>query len=333
LIKLAILLAAGTAAAPPADWRVAAMARDATVITFVDAASIVHTGDKVSFRMDQRRPLPLVPNTMVVDVEADCASRSWTGKRSGQERVNGKDTTFTETTTTVARPGTVYDAVLTAACTGKFRSDAVADPARHAADYFAESRKLEEARNRFESETAGFSLTKPANWTFAPVDQETRARTNARVFLSDEESRKLFERHTVAPAATPLVAIKKHKEPFAGLNPSLQVSYRPLEPHLPPPSPKEILEGSLSTLRKALPDLVLESPVKEFKFAGHEAAEYVATGTLRTKDGGAFPMRIRMIFVVGGKSIFFIAMASSPEGDDGSGDAFASILSSITIGA
>ena len=124
---------------PLTGWRVAAVSDDSLFL--VDAASVARSGVKVAFRMEQRSsvPLPDGGNSRLHQVDADCASRSWTGRSSFPDRQDGQDVIVTDVVTTVAEPGTVYDAVITAACTSAFKSAAIADPSRYAAAYFAAS--------------------------------------------------------------------------------------------------------------------------------------------------------------------------------------------------
>lgn len=314
-----------------ADWRVAVTWADG--IAFVDAASVVRSGDKVAFRMDQRLAVPLGDGTETLpqQVDADCVSRSWAGKSTSKKGKVREEMTLT----TVASRGTVYDAVLTAACTGEFQSETVADRGRHAAAFFAARAQEEpvpaaEETHTFESASPRFSLQKPEGWRFVPLHEAKKNRAELRV--GDEELQKSFDERDAffdRNAVMQLVTIQKHKAPFGGLNPTFQVSVRPLEPELPDPSPQKVIEEMALALQKGFPDTVIESPVREFELAGQKAADYVATYTIRTKDGRVAPTRSRVIVVVGGKFIFFIAMASSP-GDDPSGD-FAKILSSISF--
>ena len=344
-----IVLSLCTLPVAAADWRVAAISTDGS-ITFVDAASVKRSGDKVAFRLDQRWPVPRSDGSLArsEQVDADCASRSWASTSTSEKGQVRQVMTFK----TVAAPGTVYDSMVTAACTGAFRSGAVADRARYAAAFFAAAgsiaMRLDAAAqtqpgyvppaepipvqdpNAFENAATRFSLKKLDAWRFVPLEEAKRNRAELR--LGDEKLQKSHDEYDAfleRNAVTRLVAMER--QTFAGLKPNLQVSVRPLEPDLPDPSPREVVEEALRGLQKGFPDMVLESPVREFKLAAHTAAEYAATVTVRTKDGRALPMRSRMIVVLGGKFIFFIAMARPP-GDNRADEELEKILSSITIG-
>lgn len=139
LLGLAATSAAAPAAAP--EWRVAAASADPTSIVFVDAASVARSGDTVTFRADTRlrEPTPLGRRSIDEQVEAGCESRSWKSRSSFSYRDKGRDMTATDTVTTVAGRGTVREGVIAAACTGRFATGPIPDPARFAAAYFAAS--------------------------------------------------------------------------------------------------------------------------------------------------------------------------------------------------
>ena len=341
-----------------AEWRVASISSDYGGIAFLDAASIKRTGEKVTFKLDQRWAAPRSNGSvrLVEDVESDCVSRSWTAMSTSQDKKLGE---MKMTIKTVAGPGTVYDAVLTAACTGAFRSGTVADRARYAAAFFGASGSTDQRldagnrtqpgyvpppesittqavaapeSNTFASATVPFSLTKPDDWRFVSLEESKRNRGD--IVFSDPELQATYERREAFQASqgvSRLVTLEKRTERFGSTRPNVQVSVRALEANLPDPSPKELLDGVLQELQKGLPDIVIESPVRAFKLAGHPAADYVTTATVRTRDGRAIPVRSRMIIVVGHKFIFFIALGSAPR-DDRANEEFEKILTSITIG-
>lgn len=176
--------------------------------------------------------------------------------------------------------------------------------------------------NRFESVEAGFSVTKPAGWTFVSEQQAVKARGDAQ--LTDAELQKL-----ALEAPAPLVAFMKPV--FSGISPSFQVIIYPMEPDFAGLSPKELLELGLPTMQRGLSDFAIETPAREVKFSTHNAAEYVGTYTTRDQRGRAFPTRNRLILVPGKKYLYFIGMTASREGYDRLSEEFAAILSTITI--
>jgi hypothetical protein len=332
-----------------AEWRVASTSAEG--IAFVDSRSVVRSGDKVTFRLDQRWSAPRSDGSTELreSVEADCVSRKWTSTSSSRDPKLKQEIKMT--IKTVAAPGTVYDAVVTAACTGEYRSDAVADRARFATAFFAATgdmrRRLDIAAgkppaetplpppepNRFESPDGRFSLTKPDNWRFVPLEEAKRLRADLKV--GDGEMQKRFEMPDAfleSNGVTRLVTLTKRG--FTGLTgarPMLQVSVRLLEADMPNPEPKDVVSETLRGLEELFPDLVVDSPVRALELAGHPAADYVATYTVRTKEGRAVTTRNRMVVVVAGKRIFFIAMGSAPS-DDQSRQELEPIVSNIVVG-
>jgi len=277
-----------------AQWRVASTSADG--IAFVDSGSVVRSGDNVTFSLDRRWSVPRPDGSTELreSVAAGCVSRSWTSTSSSPSEKLKQDIKMT--IKTVGTPGTVYDAVITAVCTGEYRSDAVPDRVRFAAAFFATTGDIRDRLdiaagkppsetprpapqpNRFETSDGRLSLTNPENWRFVPIEEAKRARAGLK--LADQELQKKFEN----PAAflegngvTKLVSITK--QGFTGLTgaqPTLEVSVRPLEADMPDPSPKDVVSETLHGLEELFPDLVVNSPVRELKLAGHPAADYVA---------------------------------------------------------
>ena len=176
--------------------------------------------------------------------------------------------------------------------------------------------------DRFESASAGFSLSKPAGWTFVSRGRVARSSPNADV--SAEELQKAIDQQETVP----LVAMIKDQAPF---NPDFQVTLIPRNQNLAKASPKQILELLvLPAVQKGSPGLTLESPVRELKVSGHPAAEYVATDTVRTR-AMAVPVRVRAILVARGKFFYLIDMVAPAAGGDQTSEEFAKILSSIAI--
>lgn len=168
--------------------------------------------------------------------------------------------------------------------------------------------------DRFASAPAGFSLNKPAGWTFIS------SRTKADVTSADLQ--KAFEQQ----GTVSLVGMTNPEALFS----DFQVTLIPRLERLAAATPKQILELLvLPSVQKQKPGLKLESPVRELKVSGHAAAEYVATDTIRTKEL-AMPVRIRAILVARGK-FFYLIDVMAAGGDEQTNREFDKILSSITI--
>lgn len=165
--------------------------------------------------------------------------------------------------------------------------------------------------DKFVSKTAGFSLSKPAGWTF------DARRTNAN--LSAEELQK--------GSSLRLVAMTKPESLFT----DFAVTLIPPNPVLADASLKRIVEQVvLPNLQKRSPGLKVQSPVRELEISGQPAAEYVATDTIRTGEL-AMDVRMRAILVRGPKFYYLIDMFTAAVDEARSKEDFAKILSSITI--
>lgn len=169
--------------------------------------------------------------------------------------------------------------------------------------------------DRFANATAGFSLSKPAGWTF------NASRTKAD--LSDEELQKAFAQKPTVP----LVAMTNPAHLFT----DFQVTLIPRNPVLAGASPRQIVEQVvLPNLKKRSATLTVQSPVRELELSGHAAAEYVATDTIRTGEL-AMAVRMRAILVSGPRFFYLIDMFTAAADEARSKEDFAKILSSITI--
>src|SRR6266511_5673589 len=74
--------------------------------------------------------------------------------------------------------------------------------------------------NTFESREAGFKITKPEAWQFVPT--KTVAQNLALPRLRDKELEKVIR----SKPNVPFLVIARFPEPYEGLNPSVQVSFK-----------------------------------------------------------------------------------------------------------
>ena len=75
---------------------------------------------------------------------------------------------------------------------------------------------------RFENVTAGIAVVRPAGWQTASL--QTVQENRERVQLSDAELQAAMQKAATAP----LFVFLKHPEPNPNLNPSIQITLRPL---------------------------------------------------------------------------------------------------------
>lgn len=178
--------------------------------------------------------------------------------------------------------------------------------------------------NTFDSPLAGLSLTKPATWHFISFNEI--AKNREAIKLDDPEFQKLLQQ-----ATAPLVVMTKHEEPYDGLNPSVQVTLRPLPDSLRSKSATEILALVLPTLRSKFGDFTIEKEIAATTVSGLPAAEIVGRYTLKTTAGGSFPVRSRLVVVPRGTHMFLIGMAAAADADAATTEELASIFGSLRL--
>ena len=180
------------------------------------------------------------------------------------------------------------------------------------------------APERFENATAGIALSRPAGWRTASLQmvQENRAR----VRLSDAELQAAMQRAATAP----LFAFIKHSEPHPDINPTIQVTVRPLGA-LAGSRPTEIMKVAVGVLQKALSDFAFVTAITDFQVSGLPGAHMRASYTMKNRDGEEFKVLTRMWLVPRGAFMFLIGMSGPQEGPDISESEFAAALASIDI--
>ena len=176
------------------------------------------------------------------------------------------------------------------------------------------------AQDRVENHSAGIALHRPPAWQTATTEDIQANRE--RVRLSDSE----FQRAMVTRSALPIIALMKYPEPFAGLNPSVQITLRQALKG----SPTELLTGALATMRRGFPDLTIVQPVRPVTVSGLPAATVRVTYTLRTASQSA-PVLSRLWLVSRGSLMFLIGMSGAQTGPDVCESEFAAVLESIRI--
>lgn len=177
---------------------------------------------------------------------------------------------------------------------------------------------------RFENATAGISLMRPAGWQTASL--QTVQENRERVQLSDAELQAAMQKAATAP----LFVFLKHAEPNPHLNPSIQITLRPLGT-LAGQAPTEILKLAVSTLQKALPDFMFVTEITNAQVSGLAAAHMRAKYTVMNRDGASFKVLTRMWLVPRGSYMFMIGMSGPQEGPDVSEAEFSAALASISI--
>jgi len=176
------------------------------------------------------------------------------------------------------------------------------------------------AQERVENRSAGIALDRPASWQMATTAAIQANRE--RVRLSDSE----FQHAMVTRSALPIIAIMKYPEPFAGLNPSVQITLRQGLKG----APTELLTGAVATMRRGFSDLAMVQPVTSTTVSGLPAATVRVTYTLRTASQSVRVMS-RLWLVPRGSLMFLIGMSGAQTGPDVCESEFAEVLESIQI--
>ncbi len=175
-------------------------------------------------------------------------------------------------------------------------------------------------QERVENSSAGIAVDRPASWQMATTADIQANRE--RVRLSDSE----FQHAMITRSALPIIAMMKYPEPFAGLNPSVQITLRQALKG----SPTALLTGALATMRRGFSDLAIAQPVTSTTVSGLPAATVRVTYTLRTASRSV-PVMSRLWLVPRGSLMFLIGMSGSQSGPDVCESEFAAVLDSIQI--
>jgi len=180
------------------------------------------------------------------------------------------------------------------------------------------------APERFENATAGIALVRPEGWQTASL--QTVQQNRERVQLSDAE----LQAAMLRTATAPLFVFTKHSEPYPDVNPSIQVTLRPLGT-LAGSRPTDVLKAAVGVLQKALADFAFVTAIRDVEVSGLPAAHMRATYTLKNRGGSEYKVMTRMWLVPRGAYAFLLAMSGPQNGPDVSEPEFADTLASISI--
>jgi hypothetical protein len=179
------------------------------------------------------------------------------------------------------------------------------------------------AAERFENATAGISLVRPAGWQTASL--QTVQENRARVQLSDSELQAAMQKFATAP----LFVFMKHPEPHPDLNPSIQITLRPMG-QLAGMPPADVMKIAVTAMQNALANFTFVTPIENTRLAGLPAAYMRARYTAKTADR-EFKALSRLWLVPRGAFMFLIGMSGPAEGSDVSEAEFTETLQSIRI--
>jgi hypothetical protein len=177
---------------------------------------------------------------------------------------------------------------------------------------------------RFENATAGIAVSPPTEWHAASL--QTVQENRERVQLSDAELQAAMQKASTAP----LFVFMKYPEPHPDINPSIQITVRPLGA-LVASRPTEMMNVAVGSIRKAFADFVFVTPISDIQVSGLPGAHMRARYTMRNRDGSSFKVLTRLWLVPRGAYMFLIGMSGPQEGPDVSEPEFAAALASIKI--
>lgn len=176
----------------------------------------------------------------------------------------------------------------------------------------------------FNNPTAGFQLTKPAEWSYLTAAQNM---DNIKaVKLGDAEFHAAMQKYATAP----LVAMTKFPEPFDDVNPSFKVNIKPYG-GLKGKPPQEIISLVVPQLQKAFKDFVLVQPPTEVVVSGIASAYVRMNYTMETPDGRTFPTTSELWIVPRGDYFFMIGAGTRQDEKTGSREEIQSILRTVKI--
>ncbi|HEX8840447.1 MAG TPA: hypothetical protein VF750_08275 [Sphingomicrobium sp.] len=166
-----------------------------------------------------------------------------------------------------------------------------------------------QAGERINIPSLGLGIVRPASWVTITADQNARNLRSVR--MDDPEFQALATRY----ANSPIVAMAKHPEPYADLNPSLKINVRPLGGFAGHP-PEEILAAALPMFQHAFADMrVLEGP-KRTSLVGRPAGFVRMAYTLRA--GTIAVPAVSEIWVVPKGPVYFM-VGSGTRADERNG--------------
>jgi len=178
--------------------------------------------------------------------------------------------------------------------------------------------------NTYESREAGFKIAKPENWQF--LSSKTVAQNLALPRLRDKELEKVIR----SKPNVPFLVIARFPEPYEGLNPSVQVSFKTQGELLGQGAPA-LLTRVVERLKGNFRDFTYLRPVEATTVDGQAAARMVARYTVADAEGKEFKTVARMWVVPRGEYMFTISMYGPSEGPNASEEEFDQILQSIKI--
>lgn len=176
----------------------------------------------------------------------------------------------------------------------------------------------------FDNRTAGFQLTKPADWNYITAAENLENIKSLK--LTDEEFHAAMQKFATAP----LVAIAKYPEPYDDVNPSFKVNLKPYG-GLEGKTPEEIIDLVVPQFQTIFKDFELVQPPTEAVVAGIKSAYARMNYTMEIPDGRAFATTSELWIVPRGDYFFIIGAGTRRDEKTGTREEIREILQTVTI--
>lgn len=177
----------------------------------------------------------------------------------------------------------------------------------------------EPASNRYENLALGLRLSKPDSWQFLSAEQNTE--TLERIEFATEEFKQKIVAHK-----KPLVMMVQNPEPHTGINPSVKVAIDSF-PGLSESNTDGVLKLAAVGIKEQFADAQI-SPITEASIAGRGARRMTIDFTVRTTDGGAFPVT-SVVWVVPDGDFYLVVGAAYLQGDQATWEQIKQVLQTI----
>jgi hypothetical protein len=175
----------------------------------------------------------------------------------------------------------------------------------------------------FYSRPVGFAIKRPVGWHWLSDTESLNKQIPRR--LSDAELAKAIGKRPELA----LVQIGMHPEPYAGFNPSIQVSVKALA-SFPSKNMVEALAPLLEQVKKEHPDLIVLDAPQETKVTGWPGARMKVRYS-DTIGGESVQVAARLWLIPRGDFVFVIGMSNTAEGEGSAEAPLAGALASIRI--
>jgi hypothetical protein len=190
--------------------------------------------------------------------------------------------------------------------------------------FFGISYSSADQSNVFISPTAGFKITKPADWHYTTVAENLE---NIKAMkLNDKKFHEAMQKYATAP----LVAMTKFPEPYDDINPSFKVNIKPYG-QLKEKSPTELINLVIPQFQKMLNDFELVQPPIEVDVSGIKSAYARMNYIMQIPDGNSFLITSEIWIVPRSDYFFMLGAGTRQDEKTGSRKEIAAILDTVKI--